>query len=873
MIRRSIPAQTALCSALSLALALTAPTAGARNLDGPGSTHTVNQGDATEFWELNNGAELTIAPGGATSFILADASTIRGRDVVINTGIYGLNLSNGSQADIVGGSINITTQAGAGSAESGSTMNLESLTVTSLGRGLSATGPGSLLSIKNSTIAAGGEALAIGNGASLVIDHVKASSDGSYSGAGGYGLSMSGGTAVVSNSELSGTSTGVQMSAGTLQMSNSTVTSSRTGLIMSPPIGGAAPAPIASVSNSEIQGSTGVVVGSGAELTVQATTIRGIGTSGAGASVNNSTFVATDGSLIEGARRGLELNGSPSTLAVARIDGSRIVSTGTEGIFVSGTANADISLSNGATIESANGILLNVDRSVDANRTNFTVDASSLTGDLVAGRGATMNVALDNRSSLTGVITNGADVSLRASNWMLTGDSSVAKLSVLEGSALQLGNGSSFNTLDVAGNYAGNGGTVIFNTVLAGDDSLSDRLVIGGDTSGNTAVRVNNVGGAGAQTAQGIELISVGGASDGQFELAGRAVGGQYDYFLFKGAGADGNWYLRSQLPTQPDPCTVDPTLPECQPEPVLRPEGGAYLANLTAAQGMFRIGYHERQAGQNGGRGWARVDGTRTGFGAQAHQLDITGNSQAITLGADLLRGGNGSAFGVMLASGNASSTSSNPLTGYYARGKVKGEALGLYGTWRARAEDPYAGFYVDGTLQRAQFRNRVEGVGLEAERYDSKAWQGALESGYAFRVGGRDGSSVYLEPQVQIGYNRWDSLRHTEANGTVVTSSDSDGLFGRLGVRLSGVTRWGSGTAEVQPYLAAHWLHARAASEIRMDDDRVDAHIPRSRAEVSAGASIKFNNGMGVWGGLSLQKSSDYHQTTAQIGVSYSW
>ncbi|KAG1536267.1 hypothetical protein G6F50_015107 [Rhizopus delemar] len=59
-------------------------------------------------------------------------------------------------------------------------------------------------------------------------------------------------------------------------------------------------------------------------------------------------------------------------------------------------------------------------------------------------------------------------------------------------------------------------------------------------------------------------------------------------------------------------------------------------------------------------------------------------GNSQALTVGADLWRHESGSSAGVMLSSGNATSTSTNELTGYYARGKVKGEALGIYGTWR---------------------------------------------------------------------------------------------------------------------------------------------------------------------------------------------
>ncbi|WP_375070444.1 autotransporter outer membrane beta-barrel domain-containing protein [Stenotrophomonas lactitubi] len=517
---------------------------------------------------------------------------------------------------------------------------------------------------------------------------------------------------------------------------------------------------------------------------------------------------------------------------------------------------------------------------IDGGTLDFNVQASNLQGDLRADAASQMHVALSNNASITGAMTNVASVALDAATWNMTGNSTVGRLDLGSGT-VSLGNGTTFNTLNVAGNFSGNDGTILFNTVLAGDTAASDKLIIGGDTSGSANVRVNNVGGAGAQTDKGIELIQVGGASNGQFTLAGRAVGGQYDYFLFKGTGTDGNWYLRSQLPTQPDPCVADPTLPECNPvlpgpdpDPVLRPEPGAYLANLQAAQTMFRLGYHDRQAGQNGGRAWARVDGSRNGFDAVSRQLDIRGNSQALTVGADVWRHDSGSSVGVMLSSGNATSTSTNALTGYYARGKVKGEALGLYGTWRGgNGADPYAGFYVDGSVQRAQFRNRVEGIGLADERYDSRAWQGAVETGYAFRVGGASNGGIYLEPQLQLGYNRWDSNRHTEANGTVVTSEDADGLFGRAGLRLSGVTRWGNGTTEVQPYIAAHWLHTRAESQIRMDDEIVDARIPRSRGEFSAGASLKFGNGVGAWGGLSLQKASGFHQTSAQVGVSYSW
>jgi len=105
------------------------------------------------------------------------------------------------------------------------------------------------------------------------------------------------------------------------------------------------------------------------------------------------------------------------------------------------------------------------------------------------------------------------------------------------------------------------------------------------------------------------------------------------------------------------------------------------------------------------------------------------------------------------------------------------------------------------------------------------------------------------------------------------VVTTQDADGLYGRVGLRLSGVTRFGEGTTDVQPYIAANWLHTRAESQVWMDDERVDARIPRSRGEISAGASLKFVNGLGAWAGLARQQASGYHQTSAQLGMSYTW
>ncbi|MBH1529546.1 autotransporter outer membrane beta-barrel domain-containing protein [Stenotrophomonas maltophilia] len=724
-------------------------------------------------------------------------------------------------------------------------------------------------------------------------------------------LTISG--AVVSAASTAG---GIQLQNSALTLSNSTVTnSSGRGMSLSNASPDGLVGATADISNSQISGiGLGISVfaapGQRALLNLDRTQVTGTLNGSANPALNGNGIVAFErsdivvgnGSVVTGEQNGIYAVGSSTSAGSSTvvIDASKVEGKSGAALIVGAPRNpafpdTDIQFTarNGAELIGGNGNLLEV--TAAAANVGFTVDNSKLTGNIINTGGSTVNVALNNNATLLGATQNITSMAVDNARWQLSGNSSTGALSLGSGGEIALGDGSAFHTLNVAGNYTGNGGTLTFNTVLAGDDAATDRLIIGGDTSGTTTVRVNNVGGTGAQTNQGIELIQVGGASNGQFNLAGRAVAGQYEYFLHKGTAADGNWYLRSELPTVGDPCVGDPNLPGCRPVdptdpvtpvdpvdptdpldpvPLLRPEVGAYLANLQAAQRMFRLGYHDRHAGQNSGRAWARVDGSRNGFDAITRQLDIRGNSQALTVGADVWRHESGSSVGVMLSTGNASSTATNELTGYHARGKVKGEALGIYGTWRGgNGADPYAGFYVDGSVQRAQFRNRVQGVGLAEERYDSRAWQGALETGYAFRVGGASNGGIYLEPQLQVGYNRWNDSRHTEVNGTTVANDDANGLFGRAGLRLSGVTRWGNGTAEVQPYLAANWLHTRAESQIRMNDEVADARVPRSRGEFSGGASLKFANGIGAWGGLSLQRASGYHQTTAQVGVSYSW
>ncbi len=611
--------------------------------------------------------------------------------------------------------------------------------------------------------------------------------------------------------------------------------------------------------------------------------------------MQQGTLVLRNGTRVEGANSGVQLLGGrlsdildqPITL---QVDNAQVVSDNGAAIWLtpSRSVRYDITVANGSQLSGGDGHLLLVrpdGTASGAADVHFTVDDARLAGDItfdtdrVSGN---LDLILRNKAQIDGRFTNVTTASIDGdSTWLLTGDSTVGALTLGATGTVALGNGSTFNTLNVD-SFTGNGGTLLFNTVLGDDTSATDKLIVSGDTSGQANVRVLNAGGAGAQTSKGIELIRVGGASNGQFDLQGRAVGGQYEYFLFKDA-TNGGWYLRSELATVPDPCEADPTLPECQPidpidpvdpvdpTPVLRPETGAYLANQFAVDQLLRHGWRDRQGGsfaEEGVRGWARVDANQSKLGAVDDQLDLRVDRSRVQLGADMGVFDNGRGrLGVMATLAQSSATSRSELTGYTAKGKVEGGALGVYGSWNNDA------MYVDASVQRGQFRNRVQGEGLAEERYDSDIWQGSLEAGYRMGIGQIGSTTLSLQPELQLVYTNTSTDRHEEANGTVVRALDDNGLSGRVGLRLQGEGHSTAG-ASVSPYLVANWYRDGASNGIAFDDEVLKAGIPRNRYELSAGARVQFRSGLSALGGFGVMRGDHgYREATGNLSVAYKW
>ncbi len=677
------------------------------------------------------------------------------------------------------------------------------------------------------------------------------------------------------------------------------------------------------VGNSRIttggRDALGVTASTGGHAELVDTTIEttGSGAHGISATAGGSVSalrvdVTTHGSgaaalLANGAGSSISHNGG--TLAVTGTDASSLVvkvggAATLANTLLSADQGAAMQVDGDATIEltgvkawSGTGLLLASDDSASAvgsGTVHFQASASELHGDIAFGDAYASTVQLGEGTLLRGSIQYVDDLKLGDSRWDMTGDSLVGNLSAHNSTIAFNHADGAFKTLTVTGDYVGDNALLQMNTVLGDDNSSTDRLHVLGSTAGETGIAVNNIGGPGALTHDGIRLVQVDGASNGNFNLVGRAVGGAYEYFLHKGGvtnPTDGDWYLRSGLPVAPiDECEANPQNPACfdppVPTPVVRPEAGAYLANQAAAVGMFDLTMHERVGEPNlaerqktkdqMGGAWARVtsEHTRGGIG---EQLSHQGRQNLLQIGADLTRWGRDDrgVAGVMVGTGESTERVLSAMTGYGAEGRVKGRAAGVYATWLKGATDD-GGLYVDTWAQVARYRNTVQGDALVAERYDSRGTSASVEAGYAFNIHRGSTASMYLEPQAQVIWSdyRMDGGHHVEANGTDVSVANAGGLRTRVGVRLFGHTTM-EGVNRVQPFAALNWLHAHgSANAVQLDSVSLQGAAPRDVYEAKGGVQLQLGRGLTAWGELSIGRGAQKYQNYgALMGVKYAW
>ncbi|WP_145524832.1 autotransporter outer membrane beta-barrel domain-containing protein [Yersinia vastinensis] len=543
------------------------------------------------------------------------------------------------------------------------------------------------------------------------------------------------------------------------------------------------------------------------------------------------------------------------------------------------TLNFDLGGTGGLTLNSPHTLTLSV--------------ANSYTGATTINAG-TLAAATDNVFSPSSDYNIGAGSSLDLAGYNQT-------IQSLNNTGTVVFGGGSGNTLTITGNYVGNGGLINMNSQLGDDSSATDKLIIGGNTSGTTSVQVNNLGGSGAQTLNGLELITVAGTSDGEFTQSGRIVAGAYDYYLERGTGSNAaNWYLNSTTPPVnpgpgpgpgPDP---DPS-PGPEPEPgvmVERPEAAGYTTNLASANTLFvtrlydRLGetrYIDALTGEQKVTSlWLRNEGGHNRARDTQGQLRTLSNRYVVQLGGDIAQWSHNGLdrfhLGVMAGYGNSKSRTESRLSGYNARASVDGYSTGIYGTWYANSAEK-TGLYVDSWVQYSWFDNTVDGQDLSSEEYKSKGVTASVESGYTFMVGENvaKNATYFIQPNAQITWMGVKADDHRETNGTHVSGQGNDNIQTRLGVKtfMNSYASQDKGKDRVfQPFVEASWIHNTKDFGTTMDGMTVKQAGAKNLGEVKLGVEGQINKNVNLWGNVGQQVGDKgYSDTTAMLGMKYNF
>ncbi len=563
--------------------------------------------------------------------------------------------------------------------------------------------------------------------------------------------------------------------------------------------------------------------------------------SGAGSHIQS---LAGTGTVTLGAKDLIITNANDTFAGAINGTGGLTITNGTQALSGANTYSGATTVT-GGTLQIGNGgtsgsIIGNVTNNgtFAFNRSNQLDFAATITGNGVIrqiGSGLT-NLSGDN-SAFTG--TTSVEAGTLAVNGNLRGTLNVLSAGRLQGigtvgtttNAGVIGPGNSIGTLTVAGNYTGNGGALELETVLGGDASATDHLVVTGNTAGSTTVRVLNRGGAGAPTANGIKVIDVAGASNGIFALQGdyvlqgqqAVVAGAYAYTLQKNGVStptDGDWYLRSSLinpPTSPSggspPPPAAPAGPLYQAGVPLYENYGQVLLSMNQApslqqrvgnrywggsEAMARAGVNKAPTADGSwtqSAFWGRIEGGQselrpsntTGSTYNADEMKAQVGLDGVALDND--RGrlivGLTAQYGLTTAYINS----------FFGNGRIRAEgtSVGATATWYG-----HDGFYVDGQAQTMFYRSDLSSALVGSMTHGNEGF------GYTFSVeGGKRiavGNGFSLTPQAQLSYAKVDFDAFADRFGALVSLGNADSLLGRVGLSLNHQNVWNDGAGIVR-------------------------------------------------------------------------
>ncbi|WP_144657820.1 autotransporter outer membrane beta-barrel domain-containing protein [Achromobacter dolens] len=445
-----------------------------------------------------------------------------------------------------------------------------------------------------------------------------------------------------------------------------------------------------------------------------------------------------------------------------------------------------------------------------------------------------------------------------------------------------------FGTLTIAGDYAAQGGNLEVRTRLGGDDSPTDKLVITGATAGATPVTVKNIGGAGAQTQRGIQVVQVNGVSAGQFNLAngdyvigGRPalVAGAYGYVLQQDP-ADGGWYLRSSLADLGAP-QVGSGSPAAQ-RPLYQPGAPVYEAYANTLLQLSRLPtlrqrvgnrlYDPADSGRNGV--WSRVEGSTARL---EPSVSTTGQHQNIDswkaqFGVDRILsgepGGSRLVGGLALHYGKADTR----VSSVYGNGTIDTAAYGLMPTLTWYGKD---GLYVDTQAQATWFDSDLKSrlAGKLKDGQHARSLGLGIEAGKAFSLNDR----LALIPQAQLAYasTHWGSFN--DRFGARVDGDKGNSLMGRFGVALDYKrdSQAGGRNGEASVYGVVNLKHEFLdGTRLRVADVPFSSRMARTWGNLGVGANYGWGGRYAIYGQVDADADfSGSYVVTATAGFRMSF
>ena len=448
---------------------------------------------------------------------------------------------------------------------------------------------------------------------------------------------------------------------------------------------------------------------------------------------------------------------------------------------------------------------------------------------------ATFQVQLlaDNNSKLSGAIIENpqkpanteVNVTLANSQWRFNQSSILHHLNT-QNSTVKFEPTSEYKTLTIKGELSGST-TFDLNTNIA--ENKTDKIVVKGKAEGDHHLNVTDHG---AHVANGKVTLVETNTGNAKFHLAnanGYVALGAYKYFL---TPEGKNWVLaHSQSTVTPQP------QPQPQPQPSIIPSLPATAQLLESANAQVSLrqaellmvenelnGIHQRlgeiRTGEKGNI-WVRNVNSHQKLTAlstgESQTFGFKQNVHSLQIGADAA-----ATDKVRLGGFVGHSQANIDFNNHYGNGKVKGQTIGVYGTYMADN-----GVYLDNIAQYS----RLTADSNHTEKHRYNAYTLSSEIGKQFQLAG----AWTVTPQAQLAW--------THINGKEKEDSLS-AVSSRVGLRLAKTFELSRGW-KLQPYAEANAITTRNHhSDINYHGTQLNVESYRGRFTSAVGFNAGFGN-----------------------------